>query len=128
MNSTAPADAAAVVEVPPEVVDAGTAVVRTPPPNTPKHHRPATYDAAVAEKKPELATCINEHKDAVPTGVFKAVITVGASGRAKSVGFEPENVSATPLGSCIRNVLSGGDYPAAAADITFKVPLHVGAG
>jgi len=123
MTTSAPVDAAVAVGEPP-VADAGAVVIKTPP----KHRRPATYDAAVAEKKPELATCINEHKDALPTGVFKAVITVGASGRAKSVGFEPENVSATPLGSCIRNVLSGGEYPPAAADIQFKVPLHVGAG
>jgi serine/threonine-protein kinase len=103
--------------------DAAVAVVKPPPP---KHHRAVTYDAAIAEKKPELAACINDHRDALPTGVFKAVITVGASGRAKSIGFEPEAVAASPLGSCIRNVLTGAEYPTAAQDITFRVPLHVG--
>ncbi|MBV8763071.1 MAG: protein kinase [Deltaproteobacteria bacterium] len=117
-----PVDAAAVIDEPPPPT-ADAAVVQT---NHPTHKRAPSYDAAIAEKKPQLATCINEHKDALPTGVFKAVITVGASGHAKSVGFEPENVSATPLGSCIRNVLSGADYPTSAADIQFKVPLHVG--
>ena len=100
-------------------------MVRTPP-TQPKHRHAATYDAAVIEKKPELASCINEHKDALPTGMFKAVITVGPTGRAKSVGFEPETVSTTPLGSCIRNVLSRADYPTASADITFRVPLQIG--
>jgi hypothetical protein len=35
-------------------------------------------------------------------------------------------VAASPLGSCIRNVLTGAEYPTAAQDITFRVPLHVG--
>jgi hypothetical protein len=124
MTSTTPIDAAVVVDEP-APADAAAVVVR-PPPTNPRHHRAATYDAAIAERKPELATCINDHKDALPTGVFKAIITVGASGRAKSVGFDPENVSSTPLGSCIRNVLTGAEYPTAPADITFRVPLHVG--
>jgi len=120
----APVDAAVAVE-PPPVIDAGDV---KPPPTHPAHKRATSYDAAIAEKKPQLATCINDHKDALPTGVFKAVITVGASGRAKSVGFEPESVTATPLGSCIRNVLSSVEYPTSASEIEFKVPLHVGGG
>ena len=115
------ADAAVIAnEPPPTTVDAGTKGAKTP-----TKHRPATYDAAIAEKKPELMACINDHKDALPTGVFKAVITIGASGRAKSIGFEPEGVSESPLGSCIRNVLTGAEYPTAAQEITFRVPLHV---
>jgi eukaryotic-like serine/threonine-protein kinase len=114
-----PVTADAAVE---QQADAAVAVVRTP---TPRRHRAATYDAAIAEKKPELAACINEHKDALPSGVFKAVITVGASGKARSIGFDPEAVSASPLGTCIRNVLTSVEYPTAAQDITFRVPLHV---
>jgi serine/threonine-protein kinase len=117
-----PADAAVVA---PPVVDAGE-VVKTPPPNHPPHKRAASYDAAIAERKPGLATCINQHRDALPSGPFKAVIKVGANGHAKSVGFEPESVSATPLGTCIRNVLWGADYPTSTAEVDFKVPLHVG--
>ena len=115
-------DAAVIADEPPPAPDAGLKVTPTGPK---KPRRPATYDAAIAERKPELAACINDHKDALPTGVFKAVITVGASGKAKSIGFEPEGVSASPLGSCIRNVLTGAEYPTAAQDITFRVPLHV---
>jgi len=112
------ADAAVVVEAP--AADAGAKTTALP-----KKHRPASYDAAIAEKKPDLMACINDHRDALPTGVFKAVITVGATGKAKSIGFEPEGVSTSPLGSCIRNVLTGAEYPTAAQDITFRVPLHV---
>ncbi|HSN28066.1 MAG TPA: serine/threonine-protein kinase [Kofleriaceae bacterium] len=133
VNITSTPDTSARVVTPPAPADAAVAAapvdaadVLKPPPVRPQHKRAASYDAAIAEKKPELATCINEHKDTLPTGTFKAVIKVGASGRAKSVGFEPESVSATPLGTCIRNVLSGADYPASAAEVEFKVPLHVG--
>jgi serine/threonine-protein kinase len=120
-----PIDAAVVVAEPP--IDASTA---KPPPGpgparAPKPHHPSSYDGAIAEKKHELVSCLNDHPEAIPTGEFKAVITVGASGKAKSIAFQPEGVSGSPLGACIRNVLTGAEYPSSAQDVSYAVPLHV---
>jgi serine/threonine-protein kinase len=104
----------------PETPDAAVKITKRP-------KRPLDINDAVAQKKPELTACISDHMDKVPTGVFKAVVTLAASGQAKSVGFEPETVSTTPLGACLRNVLMHASYPAAPADnFQFKVPLHIG--
>jgi serine/threonine-protein kinase len=130
-STTTPVDAHAVEPPPPPpAIDAAVAVAPTPDANvkiTKRPKRPTDINAAVAEKKPELTACISDHMDKVPTGVFKAVVTLAASGHAKSVGFEPETVAATPLGACLRNVLMHANYPAAPADnFQFRVPLHVG--
>jgi serine/threonine-protein kinase len=130
-STTTPMDAH-VVEPPPAIdaaiastdepkPDAGAKITRRPP------RRAADINEAVAEKKGELTACINDHAEAVPTGTFKAVVTLAASGQAKSVGFEPATVTATPLGACLRNVLMHASYPAAPADnFQFRVPLHIG--
>jgi serine/threonine-protein kinase len=132
-STTTPLDAHAVAPPPPPVIDAAVTAVADPPApdagaKTSKKPRRATdINAAVAEKKAELTACINDHADKVPTGVFKAIVTLARSGQAKSVGFEPEAVATTPLGACLRNVLMRASYPAAPADnFQFRVPLHIG--
>jgi serine/threonine-protein kinase len=116
-----PADAAVATDTEAPKPDAGTKVSKKPP------ERAADINEAVAEKKPELTACINDHAEAVPSGTFKAVVPLAASGQAKSVGFEPESVTTTPLGACLRNVLMHASYPPAPADnFQFRVPLHVG--
>ena len=84
----------------------------------------ATYDQALAAQKPAMVQCLQEYRESgLPKDAITAVISVAASGRAKSVQLKPETVNAAPLGGCLRNVLMGAAFPKAPADSTITVPL-----
>jgi serine/threonine-protein kinase len=85
--------------------------------------RPRTYDEAIAQRKSDLNACAQAHPEALPKEAMSAVVTVGISGTAKSVVIEPESISSSPLGGCLRNVLMNTKYPTSGADQKITVPL-----
>jgi len=62
-----------------------------------------------AGHRPGINKCAQEH-GAPPAGV-KVVIVVSTDGRAKTISLEPAGLNSTPLGTCIKNVLSATTFP-----------------
>ena len=90
------------------VLDKGTVkpdkpVVKPTPP------RGNPYTAALQAHRPGINKCAQEH-GAPPAGV-KVVIVVSTDGRAKTISLEPAGLNSTPLGTCIKNVLSATTFP-----------------
>jgi len=110
---------------PPEVVATGSgnsAVTPTPdltgakPPvkpdkgkTTPPVPRGNPYTTALQAHRPGINKCAQEH-GAPPSGV-KVVIVVSTDGKAKTITLEPAGINGTPLGTCIKNVLSAAAFP-----------------
>ncbi len=86
------------------------AKVRTTTP--PKAKDP--YTEALRQQRPAVNKCAQEH-GAPPSGV-KVKILVATDGRVKGVVLEPAALNGTPLGACIKNVLSSAQFPKAADD------------
>jgi serine/threonine-protein kinase len=103
----------------PEVVAAGSGSAAEPPPvDKPVKERPAAkpaaprgnpYTAALQAHRPGINKCAQDH-GAPPAGV-KVVIVVSTDGRAKTISLEPAGLNGTPLGTCIKNVLSATSFP-----------------
>jgi hypothetical protein len=91
--------------------------------NVVKKPRARTYDAAVLEKKGELLTCFNAHPDAIPKEQIFAQVSIKASGKAYAVELTPPSLQSSPLGMCLRNVLTSAAYPGAPSDNSIKIPL-----
>ncbi len=67
------------------------------------------YTTALQAHRPGINKCAQDH-GAPPAGV-KVVIVVSTDGRAKTISLEPAGLSSTPLGTCIKNVLSATTFP-----------------
>ena len=61
----------------------------------------------------------------VPPKGSRATIVITAAGKTRSVSFEPASLEASPLGKCIKNVLSTVTFPTAKSDLQVSVTLHV---
>jgi serine/threonine-protein kinase len=72
------------------------------------------YTEALRAQRPAVNKCAQEH-GAPPTGV-KVKILVATDGRVKGVVLEPAALNGTPLGACIKNVLSSAQFPKATDD------------
>jgi serine/threonine protein kinase len=72
------------------------------------------YTEALRLQRPAVNKCAQEH-GAPPTGV-KVKILVATDGRVKGVVLEPAALNGTPLGACIKNVLSSAQFPKAQDD------------
>ena len=79
------------------------------------------YKAAIQAHRPGINKCAQDH-GAPPPGV-KVVITVSTDGHAKGVSLEPAALNSTPLGMCIRNVLSAAAFPSAKDEKQVAVTL-----
>ena len=80
-------------------------------------------NAAIAARKPDLLGCINAHRDGIPKGkVIEASISFDAKGHTKSVSLSPAETNATPLGTCLRNVVMKTDFPNG-REASFSIPL-----
>ncbi len=106
-------DAPPVVE-PPVEPDAGVplagsanTVVKPPPPVV---VRPRTIDAAIAAKKAALTQCIIDNAKGV-TADMMASLSIDTSGRASSVRISPDAMNMSPVGQCLRNVLTTTMFP-----------------
>ena len=72
------------------------------------------YTEALRLQRPAVNKCAQEH-GAPPSGV-KVKILVATDGRVKGVVLEPAALNGTPLGACIKNVLSSAQFPKAQDD------------
>jgi eukaryotic-like serine/threonine-protein kinase len=109
----------------------GVAVVQ-PDPKKPKDPpKPRTYEqqlnAALTGRKSAMKSCIAANSGDVPKAAMLVSIDVGKNGRAKSVAVSPEQVNASPLGRCLKNVLMKTDFPTG-RDQSFTVPLETKGG
>ncbi len=95
----------------------------TPPPEKPASKR-GSYDEAIQANKARIAQCAKDH--GAPPSNAKVVIVVTTTGKAKTISLEPTDLNGSPLGACIKNVLSGAKYPAAAAEMQVSVALKAG--
>jgi serine/threonine protein kinase len=114
-------------ELPPEPVHVGSDVgsakpVVPKPPERPKRTG-NPYDQVIQANKSRISQCARDH--GAPPSNAKVVIVVTTAGRAKTISLEPNDLNVSPLGACIKNVLSGQKYPAAAAEMQVSVGLKV---
>jgi serine/threonine protein kinase len=123
VNITAsPAPIAAVPEVgsnvrPPDdppPAPVGTLVKRPAP-------KKSAYDIALQHQQTKINACAQEH--GVPLGKARVVIVIATNGKAKQISLEPASLDASPLGACIKNVLSVATFPTAKAEMQVAVPL-----
>jgi hypothetical protein len=93
------------------------------PVKKPAAKRARTIDAAMAEKKPAMVRCLEDHRSSIPTAPIEAQVTVKASGDAKSVSLTPSALNSAPLGVCLRNVIMSAAFPSDKKEVSFSVPL-----
>jgi serine/threonine-protein kinase len=108
--------------------DTGSGSARPPDPPPPKQPvkpspRPRTYNEAVLTKKAEMVGCFNSHATELPKEQMFAEVTIKASGKGDKVQLKPASLQASPLGTCLRNVLISAPYPSAPEDNTITIPL-----
>ena len=96
-------------------VGSDTQALPDPPPEKPPAKRPPPqedpYKRAVRAKSADIKQCAATH-GAPPAGT-KLVITVSTAGKTKGVTLDPAQLNTTPLGACIKNVLSSATFPTA---------------
>ena len=119
----------------PKIDGAGSAVVadtgsdpKTPPEKKPPEKKPPEkkpkgdpYKEAIQLHGSGVKQCATEHGPP-PAGV-RVVITVSTEGRTKNVSLEPANLNNTPLGTCIKNVLSAASFPSSKDEKQVAVTL-----
>jgi len=72
--------------------------------------RPRTIDAAIAAKKAALTQCIIDNAKGV-TADMMASLSIDTAGRASSVRILPDAMNVSPVGQCLRNVLTTTMFP-----------------
>ncbi len=96
-------------------------VVVKPPVKPPGGKKSSPYDAAIQQQRTKINACAQEH--GVPPGNAQIVIVIATNGKAKTVSLEPAGLNSTPLGTCIKNVLSDATFPTAKAEMQVAVAL-----
>jgi eukaryotic-like serine/threonine-protein kinase len=122
VNMNATPDANEDVGSAPAPVGSGSAEKKKDPP------KPKTFEqqitSAVGAKLGDLRGCLNQHSEGLPAKgkTIMAQISITTSGRAKSVSLSPDNVDASPLGACLKNVIKATEFPKG-RDTGFTIPL-----
>ena len=80
------------------------------------------FEVAVGHKRDEISRCADVHGN-LPPGTL-LVLVIGPDGHAKSIGFDPDTVDATPLGACIKGVLEATMFPRGDRERGLKVRLR----
>lgn len=91
----------------------GGATAKTPKGNA--------YTQALQAHRPGITKCGVEH--GTPPAGSKVVIDIATSGKIKTVQLEPAGLNSTPLGTCIKNVLSAASFPSAPDEKQLTVNL-----
>ncbi len=96
---------------------------KKPPEKRPPEKKPKgdPYKEAIQLHGSGVKQCATEHGPP-PAGV-RVVITVSTDGKTKSVALEPANLNNTPLGTCIKNVLSAASFPSSKDEKQVAVTL-----
>ena len=79
------------------------------------------YDVAIQQQRSKINACAQEH--GVPPEKARVVIVISTNGKAKTVSLEPAKLNGTPLGACIKNVLSVASFPTAKDEMQVAVAL-----
>jgi serine/threonine-protein kinase len=95
--------------------------VGTPVKRPPKRPPASPYDIALQHQQTKINACAQEH--GVPPGKARVVIVIATNGKAKQVSLEPASLNTTPLGACIKNVLSVATFPTAKDEMQVAVAL-----
>ena len=90
-------------------------ITKVPPP------KKSPYDVAIQQQRSKINACATEH--GAPDGQARVVIEIATNGKAKTVSLEPAKLNTTPLGACIKNVLSGATFPTAKEEMKVAVAL-----
>jgi serine/threonine-protein kinase len=133
--TSSPADTAQVpAPIPPAPHEQGSAVAqpsdagsatKKPTNNTTTAKTPTPkgnpYTQALQAHRPGITRCGVEH--GTPPAGSKVVIDIATSGKIKTVQLEPAGLNSTPLGTCIKNVLSAASFPSAPDEKQLTVNL-----
>lgn len=94
-------------------------VVKRPP--TPPGPARNPYNVALQGNIASMKKCAVTH--GAPVAKMQVKMVVSTNGRSKTVEFEPAAINGTPLGACIKNVLSDVVFPAATEEknLSFSV-------
>jgi eukaryotic-like serine/threonine-protein kinase len=118
----------AIVEQPTAIVIPEEEPVDPPPrtkPVTPKQPpvapKKSPYDVAIQQQRSKINACATEH--GAPEGQARVVIEIATNGKAKTVSLEPTKLNTTPLGACIKHVLSVATFPTAKEEMKVAVAL-----
>jgi serine/threonine-protein kinase len=115
------ADAGTVAVVAPDA--AATVPVPVGPHNT--GPRPPAqlgpYDRVLAASRNDINQCLQDHPDGVVPQ--SAQLHIAIDGHPKSVTLHPDGLNSSPLGACIRNILSGARFPAAKDEVDMSFPF-----
>jgi serine/threonine-protein kinase len=109
------AGSAAVVDAAGSAVKKPPSTTRTPPPTNP-------YNAAIRGKRQGIQQCGVDH--GLPPAGSMIKINVGTSGAIETMELVPPGLNGTPLGTCIKNVMSGTKFPPGKQSL--DVPLKTG--
>jgi len=82
-----------------------------------------SYDETIQANSSRIAQCTRDH--GLPPSNAKVVMVVTTAGKAKTIALEPPDLNVSPLGACIKNVLSGARYPVAPAEMQVSFALKV---
>jgi len=93
----------------------------TPPTRVKRTASP--YNQLIQANKPKINACAQQH--GAPPGDTRVVIVVSPSGKPKTVSLEPAALSSTPLGTCIKNVLSVVTFPTGKSEMQVAVSLSL---
>ncbi|MDX2088575.1 MAG: protein kinase [Kofleriaceae bacterium] len=88
-------------------------------PTTPKGN--AAYMQALQAHRPGITRCGAEH--GTPPAGSKVLIDIATTGKIKAVELVPPGLNTTPLGTCIKNVLSSASFPSAPDEKQLTVNL-----
>ncbi len=108
-------DAAVAVAVPPD---------HAPFPPHPTPHPPSSqspYDRVLAAQSGPINQCMADHPD--PVVPVSAQVHIATDGHTKTVALRPDGANGSPLGACIRNILSAVKWPAAPEERDLVVPF-----
>ena len=87
--------------------------------------RGLAYDLAASsmlqQQLGKISACAQEHGGA--PNQARAVIEIATTGKTKSVLLQPANLNSTPLGTCIRNVLSIVTFPTSKEEMKVSVEI-----
>jgi len=101
---------------------AGRGSNHQPIPHIPvKHVSP--YDEAIQGNRSRITQCAREH--GAPPSNARVVIVVTTAGKAKTISLQPPDLDGSPLGACIKNVLSLVKFPAAPGELQVSVALSL---
>jgi serine/threonine protein kinase len=117
-----------IVEQPTAIVIPEDAKPADPPPRIKPPKQPpvappkkSPYDVAIQQQRSKINACATEH--GAPEGQARVVIEIATNGKAKTVSLEPTKLNTTPLGACIKNVLSVATFPTAKEEMKVAVAL-----